>query len=325
MLDRLPGPVLLDLCAAHLDGRTLAALEATSRHFSLRTGSLRTFYGGPVAAAGNDGSSSSSSSSCSSGCSSSSASIVECAAERRVLAHKNTWRVQKLQGESWKCVLWLLEQRLRPLPSVAAGEDHTLVVLRVLDLELPRRLFAYGSDAHWQLGLASRPIDQTPGPDRDEEEEPQEKEPQEIALPSCVQVAVASVAAGRTHSAALTADGSLLTWGGAVFGALGHTGPGLYGVRGRAGYAAVGQPRVIEFPGRMHMDKGPANPSAAHRVALVECGIDHTACLTATGEVFTWGFCHRGRLGHGADRMDDCHTPVPILLYSHFHCCCATR
>ena len=35
------------------------------------------------------------------------------------------------------------------------------------------------------------------------------------------------------------------------------------------------------------------------RVALVAAGVYHTACVTALGEVFTWGYGKNGQLGHG--------------------------
>ena len=104
---------------------------------------------------------------------------------------------------------------------------------------------------------------------------------------------VVSVAAGTEHSAALTAEGSVLTWGNAGCGQLGH-GPLIDEIVG-AEYA-VAAPRLVTggFP-------------QGTRVALVAAGQLHTACVTAQGDVFSWGNGDYGRLGHGDEEHQ--HTP----------------
>lgn len=35
------------------------------------------------------------------------------------------------------------------------------------------------------------------------------------------------------------------------------------------------------------------------KVKIVECGFDHTVCVTEDGEVYSWGHGKSGALGHG--------------------------
>ena len=37
------------------------------------------------------------------------------------------------------------------------------------------------------------------------------------------------------------------------------------------------------------------------RVAMVSAGSSHTACITAAGELFSWGSSEEGQLGHGGE------------------------
>lgn len=87
---------------------------------------------------------------------------------------------------------------------------------------------------------------------------------------------VSQVSCGGLHTAALTADGEVLTWGLGKDGRLGHG-------------SEVDQlaPHLVEM---LVQDK----------VSQVVCGGHHTAALTEDGVVFTWGFDDDGRLGHGA-------------------------
>jgi len=37
-------------------------------------------------------------------------------------------------------------------------------------------------------------------------------------------------------------------------------------------------------------------------VKMIDCGLGHSACVTLSGEVYTWGAGGSGRLGHGHER-----------------------
>jgi hypothetical protein len=87
--------------------------------------------------------------------------------------------------------------------------------------------------------------------------------------------AVVMVVCGELHTAALTEDGRVLTWGLGKDGRLGHCN------------------RESHFlPQEVEALQG-------HHIVVVACGGLHTAALTAAGEVLTWGLGKNGRLGHG--------------------------
>ena len=89
---------------------------------------------------------------------------------------------------------------------------------------------------------------------------------------------VVAVSAGDLHSLALTADGAVWSWGGVVFGKLGH-GDGVDQLL----------PKKIEaFAGR--------------RVVAVSAGAFHSLATTADGAVWSWGRGDTGCLGHGDEQ-----------------------
>jgi len=90
---------------------------------------------------------------------------------------------------------------------------------------------------------------------------------------------VVAVAAGHRHSAAVTEDGRLFTWGSNRSGQLGLG-------RAQAG-ACVGVPALVQALGGV-------------KVAAVALGAEHTLALSEAGEVFAWGASGNGRLGHAA-------------------------
>jgi len=91
---------------------------------------------------------------------------------------------------------------------------------------------------------------------------------------------VVAVTAGRWHSLALTAGGSVWSWGDRCYGRLGH-----------GDWRDQLLPKKVEaFAGR--------------RVVAVEAGGRHSIARTADGAVFTWGRGNYGCLGHGEDLSD---------------------
>lgn len=88
---------------------------------------------------------------------------------------------------------------------------------------------------------------------------------------------VVMVACGRSHTAAVAADGSLYTWG-----------DGQYGQLGRANLPSSHStvPRLVDA----FADEG---------VHMVACGNFHTLAVTQTGALYTCGCGERGRLGLG--------------------------
>ena len=86
------------------------------------------------------------------------------------------------------------------------------------------------------------------------------------------QVAVNS---GGKHCLALSGDGDVFSWGEGDDGKLGHDNKN-----------SCDRPRVIEaLRGKDIVD--------------ISCGGAHSAAITSTGELYTWGKGRYGRLGHG--------------------------
>ena len=88
---------------------------------------------------------------------------------------------------------------------------------------------------------------------------------------------VVAVSAGGEHSLAITADGVIWSWGGGIFGKLGH------GDEQRQ----LLPKKVEAFAGR--------------RVVAVSAGEGHSIALAADGALFTSGRGESGCLGHGED------------------------
>ena len=83
--------------------------------------------------------------------------------------------------------------------------------------------------------------------------------------------------AGAMHSLAVTADGSVWSWGNGLYGWLGH-----------GDEQNQWQPEKIEA-------------FADQRVVAVSAGQSYSLAITADGAVFTWGEGTCGCLGHGED------------------------
>jgi alpha-tubulin suppressor-like RCC1 family protein len=111
---------------------------------------------------------------------------------------------------------------------------------------------------------------------------------------------VTRCAAGARHSAAVTADGALFTWGEGTTGQLGY---------GRVTSAA--RPRRVEEV------QGGGRPLPP--VADVAAGWGHTLALARDGSVWAWGFNAKGQLGMGDTQAR--HHPAQVLAAdgSAFH------
>jgi len=99
-------------------------------------------------------------------------------------------------------------------------------------------------------------------------------------------VGVTAVAAGDYHSAALTVDGRLFTWGRGKYGALG-----------------LGDLQSCSTPSEVR--------ALEHStVTQLVAGADHTAALCAGGRAYAWG---QGTWGQtGLDGADNVCQPLPM-------------
>jgi len=152
---------------------------------------------------------------------------------------------------------------------LAAGQEHLLM------LTDRNNLYALGNGHHGKLGLASA-IAPMPGDESLSEVERRTVMslrtsasalvPGKVAVPDPSQVIV-QIAAGGNHSAYVTSDGSLYTWGGCSNGELGL---------GRFA-------RTVPQPTRVQL------PSASPFALGVSCGKAHTAVLTTCSRILTFG------------------------------------
>jgi RCC1 and BTB domain-containing protein len=94
------------------------------------------------------------------------------------------------------------------------------------------------------------------------------------------------ISCGYYHSASLTENGDVYTWGNNAHGELGH---------GSVQDALV--PTLVEALG-------------GKRIKNVACGSFHTVVITDLHNVYSWGRGGKGRLGHGEEQDRQ----VPALL-----------
>jgi len=144
------------------------------------------------------------------------------------------------------------------------------------------------------------------------------------------------VTCGSYHTAAVANNGDLYTWGGGMYGKLGHGNETGHSIPRRVealvgtGVAQIAcgsrHTAIITTSGALYTWGDKENGVAGHGdteghqytpklleklsekriLQLSACGF-HTGCLTDQGEVYTWGEGKFGRLGHGAER--NCHSP----------------
>ena len=157
----------------------------------------------------------------------------------------------------WLCCAALLRESNPPVRA-STGRSHSLFI------DGEGRLLSCGADPS-QEGAAR------PRRGRDAELNTPTRLPSPLGGERAV-----SVAAGESHSIALTADGSAWSWG--------------WGGNGRLGHGDEYQwqllPRKIEA-------------LADQRVVAVSAGLAHSFAITADGAVWSWGDGGHGQLGHG--------------------------
>ena len=141
-----------------------------------------------------------------------------------------------------------------PLARIACGGHHCLAVSKC------GRVFGWGRNTFHQLGLSS-----------------EHNQPAPVPVRGLGTQRVRHVAAGENHSAALTRDGAVFTFGAGVYGQLGH-----------GGKANEVYPRqVIELMGSV--------------VTQLTCGRQHTMAYVSDGagggKVVTFGLGGSGQLG----------------------------
>ncbi|XP_076233389.1 E3 ubiquitin-protein ligase HERC2 [Calliopsis andreniformis] len=100
-------------------------------------------------------------------------------------------------------------------------------------------------------------------------------EPKPIPFLSQYVIRKVAVHSGGKHALALTQDGRVFSWGEGEDGKLGH-----------GNCLSLDKPRLIES-------------LKSKRIRDIACGSGHSAAITSSGELYTWGLGEYGRLGHG--------------------------
>ncbi|XP_060742328.1 RCC1 domain-containing protein 1 isoform X2 [Tachysurus vachellii] len=185
----------------------------------------------------------------------------------------------------------------RPLPiqlrsvSLALGTEHAVL------LTASGTVYTWGHGSHGQLGHGTLVS----------EDEPR-------AVEALWGVPMKSVAAGGWHSACISAGGDLYVWGWNESGQIGLPSKGLREER-QSGEERIEQDKL---KGRKKENEGTADVfisiqafpalvdvSEATEIKKVSCGSRHTAAITSTGDLFTWGWGLYGQLGHGSRCSSD--------------------
>ncbi|XRB24369.1 U-box domain-containing protein [Pseudoscourfieldia marina] len=188
--------------------------------------------------------------------------------------------------------------------SLACGDCHTVVVTS------DGAVYTWGRGEYGQLGHGDASDQHTP-----------------TRVEALASVSVRALACGSRHTAALTSDGAVYTWGHGAFGELGHSDTSsqltptrvdaLASVSVRALACGVMHMAALTSDGAVYMSGygdygqlGHGDGSDQHTpkrvdalasvsVRALACGSMHTVALTSDGAVYTWGHGAFGELGHG--------------------------
>ena len=171
----------------------------------------------------------------------------------------------------------------RDVVAIAAGSDHTCALTEAGDV------FCWGRNVDGRLGDGTTDDRATP-----------------VAVDR-LDSDVVAIAAGSTHSCALTEAGAVLCWGGNTFGQLGD--------------------------GTMTDSATPVQVDGLDSdVVAVTAGSTHTCAVTSGGDAFCWGSNSDGRLGDGTtdDRAPPtsvaglADTPIVAISAGFNHTCALT-
>uniref|UniRef100_A0A673J8V8 RCC1 domain containing 1 n=1 Tax=Sinocyclocheilus rhinocerous TaxID=307959 RepID=A0A673J8V8_9TELE len=163
--------------------------------------------------------------------------------------------------------------------------------------------------------------------------------------PLCSDLCAVSLALGSEHAVLLTSDGTVYSWGSGSHGQLGHGAltsqeepqvlEALWGVPIRAvsagNWHSASISRNTEQPINEDEKKQadvfisiqafPALVDVPNvlEISRISCGSRHTAAVSGTGDLYTWGWGHYGQLGHGTENSTDEPTLVDYFA-SHRMC-----
>lgn len=164
----------------------------------------------------------------------------------------------------------------RAAVAVSASEQHSLALLA------DGSVYAWGSNAYWQLGVGNS-VTSSPVPMRvvtDNEGGIGDRR-------------VEAVEAGYRHALALLEDGTVYSWGDGVYGRLGN---------GTEFGSSVPIRVVTDNPGGI----------GGRAVTAISASWTHSLALLEDGSVYAWGYGGNGELGHGGFSERLVPTPVGV-------------
>jgi alpha-tubulin suppressor-like RCC1 family protein len=169
-----------------------------------------------------------------------------------------------------------------PVTAVAAGEAFSLAVTST------GQLYAFGENFSGQLGNAS---------DNESTARPAHPTPTPVALPGAIGP-VTQVAAGASHTLAVTGSGQLYAFGNNYGGQLGNP-------TNTGGSPA---PEANPTPTRVSL------PGATGPVTQVGGGYSFSLALTASGQLYAFGLNEYGQLGSAINNGTAAANPTPAVV-----------
>ncbi|XP_058624074.1 RCC1 domain-containing protein 1 isoform X2 [Onychostoma macrolepis] len=172
--------------------------------------------------------------------------------------------------------------------SLALGSEHAVL------LTSDGTVYSWGSGSHGQLGHGALTS----------QEEPQ-------VVEALWGVPIRAVSAGNWHSASVSTGGDLYMWGWNESGQLGLPSRGLEEekLRGkiRNTELPINEDEKKEADVFISIQAFPALVDIPNvsEISRISCGSRHTAAVTGTGDLYTWGWGHYGQLGHGTENSTD--------------------
>ncbi|XP_048014818.1 RCC1 domain-containing protein 1 [Megalobrama amblycephala] len=186
--------------------------------------------------------------------------------------------------------------------SLALGTEHAVL------LTSDGTVYSWGSGSHGQLGHGALTS----------QEEPQ-------IVEALWGVPIRAVSAGSWHSASVSTGGDLYMWGWNESGQLGLPSRGLEEEKRRTNSGNTDQTinkdetnqadvfiSIQAFPALVDV------PNVSE-ISRISCGSRHTAAVTGTGDLYTWGWGHYGQLGHCTENSTD--EPTLVDHFSSHRLC----
>ncbi|KAK2867738.1 hypothetical protein QQF64_023510 [Cirrhinus molitorella] len=168
--------------------------------------------------------------------------------------------------------------------SLALGSEHALLLTE------DGAVYSWGSGSHGQLGLGAL----------ESHDEPQ-------IVEALWGVPIRAVSAGSWHSASISTAGDLYLWGWNESGQIALPSRGLRQEKHGNTEQPINEDEKKQADVFISIQAFPALVDIPNvsEISQISCGSRHTAAVTGTGDLYTWGWGHYGQLGHGTENSTD--------------------